>query len=71
MAADDALTTETARFAVLRLNAALDEQARLSDAYALAAGTSSGQSWYFRLQAASLHVSRCDRAVKAGTAHMP
>jgi hypothetical protein len=47
-----------------RLHTALAEQARLGDAFALAAGTSAEQSSHMRLAAASLHVSVCDRAVK-------
>ena len=50
--------------ATKRLETALTEQARLGDAFALAAGTSSEQSAYVRLAAASLQVSVCDRAVK-------
>jgi hypothetical protein len=53
------------RVAVRRLDGALAEQARLGDAHARAIGTSSEQSTYARLQAASLEVSRCDRAAKA------
>jgi hypothetical protein len=52
------------RLAVCRLEAALIEQARVGDAYALSVSTSAEQSCYLRLQAASLQVSRCDRAVK-------
>ena len=55
------------RSAVRRLQAALTEQARLGDAYARSVSTSTEQSCYLRLQAASLQVSRCDRAVKAAT----
>jgi hypothetical protein len=47
-----------------RLHTALAEQARLGDAFALAAGTSAEQSSHMRLEAASLQVSVCDRAVK-------
>jgi hypothetical protein len=47
-----------------RLHTALAEQARLGDAFALAAGTSAEQSSHVRLAAASLQVSVCDRAVK-------
>jgi hypothetical protein len=54
------------RLAVRRLDAALIEQARLGDAYARSVSTSAEQSCFLRLQAASLQVSRCDRAVKAG-----
>jgi hypothetical protein len=53
------------RVAVRRLEVALDEQARLGDAHARAVGTSAEQSTFARLQAASLDVSRCDRAAKA------
>ena len=53
------------RSAVRRLDAALGEQARLGDAYARSVSTSAEQSCFVRLQAASLQVSRCDRAVKA------
>jgi hypothetical protein len=53
------------RVAVRRLEVALVAQARLGDAYARAMGTSAEQSTYARLQAASLDVSRCDRAAKA------
>lgn len=53
------------RVAVRRLEVALTEQARLGDAHSRAIGTSSEQSTYARLQAASLDVSRCDRAAKA------
>jgi hypothetical protein len=56
------------RSAAGRLEAALIEQARLGDAYARSVSTSAEQSSYLRLQAASLEVSRCDRAVKAGPA---
>jgi hypothetical protein len=52
------------RLAVRRLEAALIEQARVGDAHALSVSTSAEQSSYVRLQAASLEVSRCDRAVK-------
>jgi hypothetical protein len=50
---------------VRRLELALKEQARVGDAFARAVGTSAEQSTYARLQAASLDVSRCDRAAKA------
>jgi len=53
------------QLAVRRLEFALTEQARLGDAHARAIGTSSEQSTYERLQAASRDVSRCDRAAKA------
>jgi hypothetical protein len=53
------------RVAVRRLEVALAEQARLGDAYERAVGTSAEQSTYARLQAASVDVSRCDRAAKA------
>jgi anti-sigma regulatory factor (Ser/Thr protein kinase) len=49
---------------VRRLERALIEQARLGDAYERAAGTSSEQSAYLRLRAASFDVTRCDRTVK-------
>ena len=52
------------RVATERLEAALVEQARLGDAFALAVGTSAEQSCHVRLAAASLQVSVCDRAVK-------
>ena len=55
-----------ARLATGRLQRALIEQSRLEDAYARAVSTSAEQSCYVRLQAASLEVSRCDRAVKTG-----
>lgn len=57
--------TNGERVAVSRLEAALREQARLGDAFARLAGTQAEQSAYLRLQAASLHVSRCDQLVKA------
>jgi hypothetical protein len=53
--------------AVSRLDAALADQARLGDAFARATGTSAEQSCHTRLAAASLQVSRCDRAVKTLT----
>jgi hypothetical protein len=53
------------RVAVRRLEVALAEQARLGDAHARAVGTSSEQSTFARLEAASLDVGRCDRAAKA------
>jgi hypothetical protein len=53
------------RVALRRLEVALLEQARLGDAHARALGTSAEQSTFARLQAASLDVSRCDRAAKA------
>jgi hypothetical protein len=56
------------RSAVGRLEAALIEQARLGDSYARSVSTGAEQSCYLRLQAASLRVSLCDRAVKAGSA---
>jgi hypothetical protein len=56
------------RLAVRRLEAALIEQARVGDAYALSVSTSAEQSSYLRLRAASLQVSRCDRAVKTFSA---
>jgi hypothetical protein len=59
------LKTNAARVAVERLNEALAEQARLGDGFARMAGTSAEQSAYARLQAASLHVAECDRAVKS------
>jgi hypothetical protein len=77
MAADEGWTpvtagserrTRAARSANRRLEAALIEQARVGDAYARSVATSAEQSCYLRLQAASLHVSRCDRAVKRGAA---
>ena len=52
------------RVAAGRLERALIEQARLGDAYARSISTSAEQACYLRLQEASLHVSRCDRAVK-------
>ena len=55
------------RLAVMRLDAALLEQARLGDAYARSVGTSAEQSSHMRLMAASLNVSSCDQAVKAGS----
>jgi hypothetical protein len=64
MAADERSAPLTA---VGRLEAALIDQARLGDAYARSVSTSAEQSCYLRLQAASLEVSRCDRAVKSGT----
>jgi hypothetical protein len=60
--------TRAKRLATARLEAALFEQARLGDAYHRAVATGSEQSCYLRLQAASLDVSRCDRAVKSITA---
>src|SRR3954463_4817837 len=51
------------RLAGRRRGAAPVEQARLGDALQRAAGTSAEQSSFVRLEAASLHVSRCDRAV--------
>jgi hypothetical protein len=60
------LPSNRERVAVERLDVALAEQARLGDAHARAIGTSSEQSTYARLQAASRDVSRCDRAAKAG-----
>jgi anti-sigma regulatory factor (Ser/Thr protein kinase) len=51
--------------AVQALEAALVEQARLSDSFDRAAGTSSHQASYARLRAASRHVAACDRTVKA------
>jgi hypothetical protein len=65
MAADERLAPLTA---VGRLEAALIEQARVGDAYERSVSTSAEQSCYLRLQAASLEVSRCDWAVKAGAA---
>jgi hypothetical protein len=56
--------SNTERVVVRRLEVALMEQARLGDAYARAVGTSSEQPTYARLQAASVEVSRCDRAAK-------
>jgi hypothetical protein len=56
------------RSTVRRLDAALIEQARLGDAYERSVSTSAEQSCYLRLQAASLQVSRCDRAVKTDSA---
>jgi hypothetical protein len=47
-----------------QLQDALIEQERLGDALDLAVGTSSEQAAYFRLRAASLDVSRRDRADK-------
>ena len=73
MAADEGSTPATMaserreraeRVATGRLQRALNEQARLGDAYERSISTSSEQSCYLRLQAASLQVSRCDRAVK-------
>jgi hypothetical protein len=42
----------------------MSDQARLGDDYARMAGSSAEQSAFARLQAASLHVSECHRAVK-------
>jgi hypothetical protein len=56
------------RSAVGRLETALIEQTRLGDAYGRSVSTSAELSCYLRLQAASLEVSRCDRAVKADAA---
>lgn len=53
------------RAAVLRLDEALSEQARLGDDLQLSVTTSAEQPSYARLQAASRHVSECDQAVKA------
>jgi hypothetical protein len=50
--------------AVSRLEAALNEQARLGDDFQQAVGTSAEQASYARLQVASRRVSECDRAVK-------
>ena len=57
--------THAKRLATARLEVALFEQARLGDAYARSLATSAEQSCYLRLQAASLDVSACDRAVKS------
>ena len=54
-----------AGIAVQQLEAALVEQARLSDSFDRSAGTSSHQASYMRLRAASRRVAACDRAVKA------
>src|SRR3954453_6191027 len=56
--------THGERLAVRRRDAALLEQAQRGEALQRAAGTSAEQSSFVRLEAASLHVSRCDRAVK-------
>jgi hypothetical protein len=50
---------------VRRLEAALVEQARVGDLYALSVGTSTEQSAYVRLQGASAKVTECDRQAKA------
>ena len=50
---------------VRRLEAALVEQARVEDLYALSVGTSTEQSAYVRLRAASAKVTECDRLAKA------
>jgi serine/threonine-protein kinase RsbW len=51
--------------AVQQLEAALVEQARLTDSFDRSAGTSSQQASYVRLRAASRRVAACDRTVKA------
>jgi hypothetical protein len=53
------------RSAVARLDAALAEQARLSEQYDRARGTSSELSTFSRLQTAGLRVGSCQRAVDA------
>ena len=78
MAADEHSSAATApsrqrtfdrRVAVRRLEAALIEQARLDEGFQRSLGTSSEQTSYSRLRAATRRVSACDQAVKALTAH--
>jgi hypothetical protein len=54
----------TERAAVRRLDAALKEHARLEDAYGRSIGTSTEQSAYRRLRAASSKVADCDRLAR-------
>ena len=50
--------------AVQRLEAALEEQARLTSRYEKAIGTEGELTAYARLQAATLDVRNCDRFAK-------
>jgi hypothetical protein len=64
VARDQPRRTTTQRVAVRRLEAAMIEQTRLGAALERAAGTSSEQSAYARLRAASQRVKACDRDVQ-------